>query len=798
MAMQWQSLQGLFKHELLEYICCDEQIYNSMFGCFGTTGCLRFSPKTSQESFFAKYILCKEDNLGALWVPASADTAPYSRLLGIGELEFSDVVTHRYSVAIDAMRKTLMKAKTRMLDGNPGGREHEVKLICSVMDRGCRDTTKGPWFLFEEYLTQAVGVVLTVVSGGDLRTCCNMFLSANEVGKALSDLDRVKVRMLLAAEGADAEATMDSWANEWDQTYLQLSKYRIAFGTIRQNGSLASSTAFDELFVAAIIGIYDPGLVHAQQRSERGDRHHSFVLDLFLNERGDEGTFDVSVAPNFFKDYFQPNAQALLILFDWKTYGAAFGLSSGGASAKQVLKRAIMRDTIRSRLRSISVDFFCNYNRKDTTYWLPVMAYMLRQFGDLETMPLLDEVLRHLHAQICWYVVVTKHKDKKARAIIPALLRCFSNVSDATSAKAEIMKVVENWRTENGAVLVAKLATLCLERNTGLGSETISMILRLYEDTLRLSAFKKLEGDSKTLDLFNARYSSVAQDAFTRTMVREKGMISAEHFIAILVEPRHLDPSWRSTKQGVATYFCKSLGNLCLLPLRINQGANNDPPLAKVNRYNKLLAGIETVGPAPSAEESDESDPEPGSADEMSDPDDDEDGELPNPAPVAVTSDDDEDDTATAWTPSPDSLMRCWSLNDLLTRMNGGDFTTAMFGQRLEHMHTTILVHLGFAKPDNHPLWHFYTTSDKKIENSKPPDVPGFPNKSAYIKMPSSAIRLTTRHREAHRTAASSLKAAAMEENEDGAAGPSKRRRCAAAPAGADDSVDDADDDSDY
>jgi len=72
-------------------------------------GSLCFSPKARQVQFFAKYILSAEDNLGALW---ATDAPPYSRLLGIDELEFADVVTHRYAVAAHAMHQAMLTTTT--------------------------------------------------------------------------------------------------------------------------------------------------------------------------------------------------------------------------------------------------------------------------------------------------------------------------------------------------------------------------------------------------------------------------------------------------------------------------------------------------------------------------------------------------------------------------------------------------------------------------------------------------------------------------------------------------------------
>lgn len=728
-----------------------------MFGLGATSECLRFSPKAAQVDFFAKYILSKEDNLGALWDP---DAPPYTRLLSIGELEFADVVTHRYSVAIDAMHQTMQAAMTRMLDGKPRGRNEQVKLACSVMDRV--KAPRAPWWGFEDYLVKSVSVALTVVTGGDLVVCCNMFLTANEVGKALSDLDRVKVRMLLAAEGEAAQETMELWANEWDKMYLQLSRFRIAFGTELQNGTHAPSNAFHELFVATIIGLFDPGLVfqHARKFKSRSDQ--SYVLERFLNERNEPGTFNVSVMPNFFDTHFKPNARAVLTLFDWQTYGEDFDLTSGGVGADAVLKRALMRDTIRGRLRSLSVDFFSDYTRRETTFWLPVVAYMLRQFGEMATMALLDEVLMHLHGLICWYMIVAGYIKKKAMGnyaplqqrrgqsgAIPDLLRCFTSSANPLEVKEALLRVLASYRSREGAALVAKLATLTLEkRGAGPGADlpTVTMFLRIYEDTLRLKAFSELDDADKTLKTFNARYSSVAQDGFNSALAREHGPAQAEHFIALAIEPKKLHTSWTRSKKAVVKSFGTSLGNLCLCPSKPNISASNEPPMVKARRFKRILGGIEEeqeVEEAPA--EADE--PEVADESEESDASDEEDDDEET---MAAPEDEEEDAGVTVWKPD---LERCYTLNDLLVSMADGDFTTTIFGERLNRMHRSILVHLGYSERDlaAPALSHFYITDDKRLKKAPPSDLPGFPTGAQYkVQAPQMASRrMSTRKRRA-------------------------------------------------
>ena len=522
------------------------------------------------------------------------------------------------------------------------------------------------------------------------------------------------------------------------QTYLKLRKYTIARGTQPQNGVHAASNAFDELFVATIIGIHDPGLVHEEARKSSDRIEQSYVNERFLNELKPvpPGTFNVSAQPEFFDKWVKPNARALLVLFVWQTYGKGFNLAAGNVSAQAVLKRAVMRDTIRSRLRSISEDFFSAFKRRETTHWLPVMAQLLNQFSQLETMPLLDELLMHVHGLIGWHMVSSGHNKKKILGnyskqpqggtgrvgIIPDLLRCFGVSADAPAVKEELLKVLNGCRQREGAVLISRLATLTLEKNgagPGVDLQTALLFLRVYEDALRLDAFKQLAEDKQTLELFNSTYSSVAQAAYNRGLVREKGPLQAEHFLALKAESRRLHKSWTRSKKAVLSTFRVSLGNLCLVPQSVNNSVSNEPPQKKAKMYKQALGGVIESA----AEEEAPAEAPAGAGESTSDDDDD------APAPTAPVAEE-EDEVAVAWELD---LKRSWSLNDILSPLGRSDLTTEEFGKRLNRMHRAIMLHLGFTEKDHlkqDGLSHFYTSSEKR--HKKAPDLPGFPKGKTY------------------------------------------------------------------
>lgn len=169
--------------------------------------------------------------------------------------------------------------------------------------------------------------------------------------------------------------------------------------------------------------------------------------------------------------------------------------------------------------------------------------------------------------------------------------------------KKKILKPLQKWRDEESATLVSSLAKLTYKTNAGSGRgsdlQTVLAFLRIYEDKLRLNAFDKLPASEKTLSQFRARYSSLAQADFNRALVREKGRVEVEHFVAQKVDLKQLHCSWRPA--GVFDAFRVSLGNLSLVPQKPNIAALNCPPRKKVKYFRIELGGMSESDAQPHA-----------------------------------------------------------------------------------------------------------------------------------------------------------------------------------------------------
>lgn len=534
----------------------------------------RFRPKQHQRAFFERYINPERDNLGQLWTGDDHREMNWSAAGG-------NIINQRYMACARVVYEQLRNFKTA---------RHDQPLAAPLTD-----SVGGKAFRELEAFILDVHLQVEVMTGGSPVERINYFISANEVSVGLTPLDHAKAMMLAHvydAEGGGGDVAAKI-ADEWDTSFLALSKHKIECGSVTVNKRPSPSTAFEELFTSVILGRIDPG----RRRTSAARVWVALFGEVDMCEdmfAPDGGTSRVAVRRkepslpealpfnlmqnglNFYLHHFKPANDAMQCLFDCET------LCPGDEAY----------DGVRGRLQVISKTIKEGERKGLAKIWLAPICVALERFIDRPSD--LDDIMRAFQIGITWHVISrdaqqlphthlmgnygNNAESGEEQRLVPLIIRTLDSDISLDQKKTEVMehigrfmvlyRVVKGEAGETGGHrtrhvrLIEDLGKITYSSTK---REQVNLFLAMYEDALR-------------------RKEKVEAGAYARETALAGGA-TIEHIVSQSPRRREeLDASWKGVRLDKTSPVVQRIGNLCLVPARLNAAASDASPVEKVQR----------------------------------------------------------------------------------------------------------------------------------------------------------------------------------------------------------------------